>query len=242
MGISGHGAHPAVGAAGGGAQAVAPVTIHGLRGAFITQAQRLGVPIATAVGHESPPTPPRHYSLKGDTHSYAMAPTRQPPQKGTSVAGPSAPDSANCPRVGSAPRRCASGQGDRRWRGHGTTAQALRSGSASMGRPSSATRTGRGSGACRPRPRVARRPSKSRIGARRGDPSPFAPNRTVRRGGGARLARRRLPARVATALRPSGCRPSSPRLRSFGRPWGRASPRLPDRPSKRVSALLAARR
>ncbi len=65
MGISGHGAHPAVGAAGGGAQAVAPVTIHGLRGAFITQAQRLGIPIATVaavVGHESPLTTLRHYT------------------------------------------------------------------------------------------------------------------------------------------------------------------------------------
>jgi integrase len=41
------------------------MTIHGLRGAFITQAQRLGVPLATVaamVGHESPLTTLRHYS------------------------------------------------------------------------------------------------------------------------------------------------------------------------------------
>lgn len=41
------------------------MTIHGLRGAFITQAQRLGVPLATVaaiVGHESPLTTLRHYT------------------------------------------------------------------------------------------------------------------------------------------------------------------------------------
>ncbi len=41
------------------------MTIHGLRGAFITQAQRLGIPIATVaavVGHESPLTTLRHYT------------------------------------------------------------------------------------------------------------------------------------------------------------------------------------
>ncbi len=41
------------------------MTIHGLRGAFITQAQRFGIPIATVaavVGHESPLTTLRHYT------------------------------------------------------------------------------------------------------------------------------------------------------------------------------------
>ena len=47
MGAAGGGAHPAVGVAGTGAQAAATMTIHGMRGAFITQAQRLGIPIAT---------------------------------------------------------------------------------------------------------------------------------------------------------------------------------------------------
>ena len=43
----------------------ATMTVHGLRGAFITQAQRLGVPLATVtamVGSESPLTTLRHYS------------------------------------------------------------------------------------------------------------------------------------------------------------------------------------
>lgn len=41
------------------------MTIHGLRAAFITQAQRLGLPLATVaamVGHESPMTTLRHYT------------------------------------------------------------------------------------------------------------------------------------------------------------------------------------
>ena len=53
------------------------MTIHGLRGAFITPAQRLGVPIATVVavvGHESPLTTLWHYT----------APTRS---RGSGVAG-----------------------------------------------------------------------------------------------------------------------------------------------------------
>jgi integrase len=46
------------------------MTIHGIRGAFITQAQRMGVPVATVaamVGHESPLTTLRHYTAP--THS-----------------------------------------------------------------------------------------------------------------------------------------------------------------------------
>jgi integrase len=41
------------------------MTIHGIRGAFITQAQRLGIPVATVaamVGHESPLTTLKHYT------------------------------------------------------------------------------------------------------------------------------------------------------------------------------------
>ncbi len=41
------------------------MTVHGIRGAFITQAQRMGIPVATVaamVGHESPMTTLRHYS------------------------------------------------------------------------------------------------------------------------------------------------------------------------------------
>lgn len=41
------------------------MTIHGIRGAFITEAQRMGVPLATVaamVGHESPMTTLRHYT------------------------------------------------------------------------------------------------------------------------------------------------------------------------------------
>ena len=41
------------------------MTIHGLQAACITQARRLGIPIATVaagVGHESPPTTLRHYT------------------------------------------------------------------------------------------------------------------------------------------------------------------------------------
>jgi integrase len=41
------------------------MTIHGIRAAFITQAQRMGVPVATVaamVGHESPLTTLRHYT------------------------------------------------------------------------------------------------------------------------------------------------------------------------------------
>lgn len=43
----------------------ATMTIHGIRGAFITQAQRMGIPLATVaamVGHESPLTTLRHYT------------------------------------------------------------------------------------------------------------------------------------------------------------------------------------
>lgn len=46
------------------------MTVHGIRGAFITQAQRMGVPVATVaamVGHESPLTTLRHYTAP--THS-----------------------------------------------------------------------------------------------------------------------------------------------------------------------------
>lgn len=41
------------------------MTIHGIRGAFITQAQRMGIPVGTVaamVGHESPLTTLRHYT------------------------------------------------------------------------------------------------------------------------------------------------------------------------------------
>jgi integrase len=47
------------------AQLPPTMTIHGIRAAFITQAQRLGVPVATVaamVGHESPQTTLRHYT------------------------------------------------------------------------------------------------------------------------------------------------------------------------------------
>jgi integrase len=46
------------------------MTIHGLRSAFITQAQRLGVPIATVaamVGHENIITTLRHYTAPTPT-------------------------------------------------------------------------------------------------------------------------------------------------------------------------------
>jgi integrase len=47
------------------AELPASMTVHGIRGAFITQAQRMGVPVATVavmVGHESPLTTLRHYT------------------------------------------------------------------------------------------------------------------------------------------------------------------------------------
>lgn len=52
------------------------MTIHGLRAAFITQAQRMGVPLATVaamVGHESPMTTLRHYTTptKGEVAEWA---------------------------------------------------------------------------------------------------------------------------------------------------------------------------